>query len=51
MGALLPSSLNSTLALVFINAVVTILNVAVYRKWLQKHVDLSHAFRRLSAEL
>ena len=51
VGALLPSSLNSTLALVFINAVVTILNVAVYRKWLQKHVDLSHAFRRLSAEL
>jgi len=51
VGALLSPSLNNTLAPAFINAVVTILNVAVYRKWLQKHVDLSHAFRRLSAEL
>lgn len=49
--ALLPSSLNNTLAPAFINAVVTILNAAIYRKWLQKHVDLSHAFKRLSAEL
>ena len=31
MGALLPSSLDSTLVPAFINAVVTILNVAVYR--------------------
>ena len=51
LGRLLPPSLNSTLVPAVVHAFLTILIAAVYKKWLQKHFDLTGMIKRLRAAL
>ena len=51
VGRLLPPSLNSTVVPAVVHAFLTILIAAVYKKWLQKHFDLTGMIKRLRAAL